>query len=163
MALLEELRRLRSQGQRVGILALQRPSSELAPQGQDERTPLDERDVALYSRVNDRSMADALLVTGALYGRYKIVALVGGTHAASQAPGWAGPGYLPMGALVIADRPAFFIGLRTSGGTVWGYDGRSRSGVRDIDAGSFTTAGARVDAQVDLGPVTASPPASAHR
>lgn len=160
MALIDDVRRLRLSGQRVGILAMQQPTTELAPLRNDEKTPLDERDVALYSRINDRSMADSLLVTGALHGNYKIVALVGGTHASVTRPAWAEPRYLPMGALLIAERPAFFIGLRTDGGTTWRDTGQGRGAVHPIDAGRFVASGARVDAEASLGEVTASPPAT---
>ncbi|MDR7271801.1 hypothetical protein J2X20_004469 [Pelomonas saccharophila] len=160
MALIDDVRKLRGSGQRIGILAMQQVTTELAPLRVDEKTMLAEREALLYSRINDRSMADNLLAAGVLYGNYKIVALAGGVHTGTKRPDWAEPGYLPMGALVLAERPAYFIGLRSEGGTAWVCGRGGVCGPREVGAGAFVAADTKIDAEASLGPITASPPAA---
>lgn len=163
MALVEDVRRLRTGGQRVGILAMQQASLELAPLRDDEKTQLGQQEAALHSRINDRSMADNLLAASVLYGNYKIVALAGSVHTATKRPGWAEPSYLPMGALVLAERPAYFIALKMDGGKAWICGRGGLCGPREVGAGSFVSADTQIDAEVPIGRVTASLPAAKPR
>ena len=157
-ALVEEMRRHRKSGQRVGILAMQKLDNLKVPMTDAERAPLTFDDNNIYNLINDRAMADSLLSAAVLYRKYTIVGLAGALHVSTQRGNKRDPNYLPMGYVVSALAPTFIIGVRQGGGEFWGF--KARYDVYPLVPGDFFGDQDQVDAVVTFPKLTASPSAN---
>ncbi|MBV8033875.1 hypothetical protein [Roseateles sp.] len=163
LALIEQVRLWRQAGQRVGVLAMRFDRHPIAPPATD-RSTFSDADIARYEAILERTMADKVWVTQITHQGYTIVALAGNVLTT-----------LDFKARVRANGPSFaemlasytsihVIGLNTSaGGTRWQQRPNGKSGPGPLTAGPMFIAGTRIDTEVDLGQITASPPASAAR
>lgn len=160
LALIDDMRKLRVAGQRVAVLAMQQRLGADVLQRADEQSPVSEADNQLASRINDRAMADTLVYAALMYRGYTIVAVAGNVHTATQRPEWIqDPLYQPMGQRLVAMMPAYFIGLNTEGGMSWNCTQVGCS-AQALMAQKLHQAGTQIDAEVQLGKLTASPPAA---
>lgn len=156
----EDVRKLRASGQRVAVLAMQQQLGADVLQRADERLPLSAADNQRHSRINDRAMADNLANAAMMYRGYTVVALAGNVHTATQRPDWIqDPLYQPMGQLLVAMMPAYLIGLNTEGGMSWNCREAGCS-AQALFAQKLYEAGTQINAEVQLGKLTASPPAT---
>lgn len=159
LALIEQLRRWRQAGQRVGVLAMQLDWSEVAPRDGTARQPLSEADMAYLSEMNDRAMADKVWATLISYPGYTVVALAGNTHTALGSPSrlkWVpSPSFADALALRL---PVHVIGVGSQGGSSWNMTPEG-TGAHPVMRGPLFNTDSRIDTRVDLGPLTASPPA----
>lgn len=120
LMLIEETRRLRRAGHRVGLLAMQSSFSVKVPLSKAEQQPLSESESLLHSRLNDRGMADKLAGVATLHRGYTIVALAGNVHTSTQKQSQREPQWQSMGQLLQAMEPIFVIGLASAeGGSSW--------------------------------------------
>lgn len=158
LALVEEVRRLRENGQRVALVALRQQYSLSIPTAAEEDEPLSSQDNALHNVISDRAMADNLLNAAILYRRYTVVALAGSGHTSTIERDLRGQRFQPMGKLAEAMQPVFFVGFTSSGGKHWGY-GTNGCGERELGPGALYQLGTKVDAVVSLPRLTVSRPA----
>lgn len=160
LALIDDMRKLRAAGQRVAVLAMQqRLSADVLQQRADRQMPMSEADNQLASRLNDRAMADTLAYAALMYRGYSVVAVAGNVHTATQRPAWiSDPLYQPMGQLLSAMMPTYFLGLKSQGGTSWNCS--PACGAHGLLGSKMYDAGTQIDAEVQLGKLTASPPAA---
>ena len=159
LALIDDMRKLRAAGQRVEVLTMQQRLGADVLRRADELLPITEADNQLASRLNDRAMADTLAYTALMHRGYTVVALAGNVHTATRRPAWVSdPLYQPMGQLLSAMKDAYFIGLKSEGGTSWNCN--PACGAHRLLGGKMYDGGARIDAEVQLGKLTASPPAA---
>ena len=159
LALIDDMRKLHVAGQRVAVLTMQQRLGADVLQRADERLPISDADNRLASRLNDRAMADTLAYAALMYRGYTVVALAGNVHTATQRPAWIeDPLYQPMGQLLSAMMAAYFIGLKSEGGTSWNCS--PGCGAHVLLASKMYVEGAQIDAEVQLGKLTASPPAA---
>ena len=160
LTLIDDMRKLRAPGQRVAVLAMQQRLGADVLQRADERLPLSAADNQLQSRINDRAMADKLAYAALMYRGYTVVALAGNVHTATQRPDWIqDPLYQPVGQLLKAMVPTFFIGLKSEGGTSWNCR-QVECAAQALIASPQYLPGSHIDAEVQLGKLTASPPAA---
>jgi hypothetical protein len=157
LALIDSIRALRQGGQPVAILAMQHGFKLKVPDG---RAPARSRDSALSSRMNDRFMADAIAGTAAEHGNYTLVALAGSFHTLTKAGSWAAPQHQPMGEVLTGLMPVFLIGLESAeGGAAWNCTHVDDCGAHRVGPMPMYAPGNPLDATVELGKLTASPPA----
>ena len=69
LELIEQVRRLRKEGQRVALVALRQQYGLSIPTTAEDDKPLTPQDNALHNVIADRAMADNLLNTALLYRR----------------------------------------------------------------------------------------------
>lgn len=161
LTLIDDLRRWRAAGHRVGLLAMQQGLDVDAPLRPDERQRMKDADAEILDHINDRSMADALATTAIFHRGYTIVALAGSRHAAiaRDAPPTADAGHwASAGQWLARMEPVFVVGLQSEGGTAWICTSRG-CGEDRIMAGPLHDGRHRLDAEVNLGRISASPPA----
>lgn len=154
-ALVEDIRKLRKSGQRVGILAMQHLDNLKVPMTKAESAHLSPADNDIYSRINDRSMADSLLFASVLYRKYTIVGLAGYKHTSTKKGSSRDADYLPMGHVISSMAPTFIIGVRHGGGEFWGRGSSYR--VMQLQSTQFFEEGDKVDAVIAIPKFTASP------
>lgn len=160
LALIEQVRQWRRAGERVGLLAMQLEFHEIVQLPESEKHPLSGTDLDRLSEINDRTMADKAWMTLALYPGHTLVALAGNVHTALGSRARAGFITTPSFADVLASyTPVHVIGLKSQGGSSWNMSS-SGSGPRTVIAGPLYLQDARVDSQVDIGKISASPPAA---
>jgi hypothetical protein len=165
LALIEQMRQWKQAGQRVGVLAMQLETHEIVPADKAAdrpapTTPTD-ADAARSEAINDRTMADKLWTTLMAHPRYTVVALAGNLHTALGARSRAQWTASPSVADVLASYvPVYVIGLNSSGGTSWIALPGSAPGAQPVMAQPLYFEDSRIDARVELGKVTASPPAA---
>lgn len=157
-AMVEDIRKLRKSGQRVGILAMQKLDNLTVPMTDAESAPLSFADQKIHSRINDRAMADGLLAASVLYRNYTVVGLAGSAHVSTQKGSSRDADYLPMGNVLSAMAPTFIIGVRHGGGEFWGM--KSRYDVYPFKSREFFGEKDRVDATITIPKLTASPSAN---
>ena len=157
-ALVEDVRRLRKSGQRVGILAMQKLDSLKVPRTVAESAPLTFSDNNIYNLINDRAMADSLLSAAVLYRNYTIVGLAGALHVSTIKGNKRDPNYTPMAYVLNPMQPTFIIGIRQGGGEFWGL--KAGYDLYPFDAGDFFSEQDKVDAIVNFPKLTASPSAN---
>lgn len=164
LAMLEQLRRLRAAGQPVGVLAMQQtfvPLVPLVPPGTAGRAAWTEADDARFGEINDRTMADQVWTTLATHPAYTVVALAGNMHTAIASASRLKQSPWPsFGDALAAMTPVQVIGLSSSGGSSWNMTTQG-AGARRTMAGPLYLSDSRIDLQVTLGSLTASPPAVA--
>ncbi len=161
LAMIESMRRLRKQGQRVGVLAIQRNDNLSVPTEAADRVPLKPADTALYGRMNDADMANAVLYAAILYRRYVIVVLAGSAHTSTVPSSGDDPMFvrrMPMGRIIAAESPVFSIGIESGGGE---HAATSSAGskLHPMTPGPLYEEGTQVDARVRFDRLSASPPA----
>ena len=162
LALIDDIRELRRAGQRVAVLAMQQSLRvDVMLQRQNEQqqrlSPTDEQ---LDNRLNDRTMADALAAAALRYRGYTVVAVAGNQHTATERGSWETDlQFQPMGQLLKAMVPTFFIGLKSEGGTSWNCR-QVECAAHALIASPQYLPGSHIDAEVQLGKLTASPPAA---
>ena len=78
--LVDGMRRLRQQGQRVGVLAFQSNENLDVPMEVADRTMIVGEENKLLNRINDADMASTVLRESVLYRRYVLVILSGYSH-----------------------------------------------------------------------------------
>jgi len=159
LTLIEQMRRLRSAGHQVAVLAMQRDIDLKLPQA---KSPLKLTPEAsgLFSRLNDRGMADSLAYMAVLKPDYTIVALAGSYHTASQVRPGVPPRQQPMGQVLAEMLPVYVIGLSTAeGGTSWFCTSREDCGSHQVRPFDMYRQGDQIDAVVQLGKISASAPA----
>lgn len=160
LQLIEQLRGWRQAGERVGVMALQLEFHEIAPLTQAEQRPLAQAEQDRFSEINDRVMADKAWAAMALHSGYTVVALAGNVHTALGSKSRARFEPAPSFADVLAGHTAIHvIGLSSQGGTSWNSTSQGM-GPRSVMRGPMFLRDARIDTQVDLGPISASPPAA---
>jgi hypothetical protein len=157
-ALVEDIRKLRKGGQRVGILAMQKLGNLKVPMTKAESAPLSFADQKIHSIINDRVMADSLMAASVLYRKYTVVALAGYAHTSTRKGSSRDAEYLPLGHLISAMEPTFIIGVRHGGGEFWG--GGSSYRVVQLQYNAFFEEGDKVDAVISIPKFTASPSAN---
>ncbi|OYT90192.1 MAG: hypothetical protein CFE43_19450 [Burkholderiales bacterium PBB3] len=157
-ALVEDIRKLRKSGQRVGILAMQKLDSLQVPMTDAERAPLSFADNNIYNILNDRAMADSLLSAAVLYRNYTIVGLAGALHVSTIKGNKRDPNYTPMAYVLNPMQPTFIIGVRQGGGEFWGL--KASYDIYQFRAGDFFGEVDKVDAIVHFPKLTASPSAN---
>ena len=157
-ALVEDIRKLRKSGQRVGILAIQKLDNLKVPMTEAESAPLSFADNIIYSRINDRAMADNVLAASVLYRNYTVVGLVGRGHPSTKKGSSRDADYLPMGNVLSSMTPVFIIGVRHGGGEAWGMT--SKYGAYSFKSGAIFGEEDRVDATITIPKFTASPSAN---
>ena len=163
LKLIEQLRLWRQGGQRVGVLAMQQDSTPLAPADDGTKRRPSEAEMDRYSEINDRSMADKVWAAAAGYPSYTVVALAGNVHTALASQQRASFVRTPSLADVLAGYlPIHVIGLNSKGGSSWNMSSQGMGPQTSIAGPMFMDDG-RVDSQVDIGAITASPPAAAPR
>lgn len=156
LALIEEMRRLRSAGHRVGLLAMLQSRGADLPRGGAAQTSSAE-DHRLFSRIHERAMADNLVA--ASLGGVTVVALAGNVHTSTVAQKNDDPQWRSMAHWLVSMRPVFFIGLSSAdGGTSWNCTTQG-CGERRTGPGPQYQAGTQIDALAQLGRLSASPPA----
>lgn len=158
--LIEQVRQWRQGGQPVGVLAMQTDFHEIAPLTTAEPPRLAGPDLDRLSAINDRSMADKAWMTLALNPGYTLVAIAGNYHTALGSKIRQQFAPAPSLADVLASYvPVHVIGLEGRGGQAWNMTNQG-AGAHPIMAGSMYLQDARIDSRVDLGAITASPPAA---
>ena len=161
LALIEQLRRLRASGQPVGVLVMQQSFHPLVPGGTEGQAAWTEADNARAGEINDRTMADQVWTTLALHPAYTVVALAGNMHTAiASASRHEMLPWPSFGDALAAMTPVQVIGLSSSGGSSWNMT-RQGPAARKTLAGPLYVPDARVDVRVELGALSASPPAVA--
>jgi len=159
--LVEAMRALRQDGQRVGVLAFRRADNLEVPMEEADRARLVAADNALQNRLGDIDMADRILYAAILYRRYVVVVLAGYSHTSTVPYASTDPyfmSYLPMGQVVTSQMPTFTIGVRTGGGEYW-TAGTGGGKARSVEAGNLFVMGTKIDATIRIERLTASPPA----
>lgn len=157
-ALVEDIRKLRKSGQRVGILAMQKFDNLKVPMTKAESAPLSFADQRIHSVINDRTMADSLMAASLLYRKYTVVALAGYKHTSTRKGSSRDAEYLPLGRLISSMEPTFIIGVRHGGGEFWGRGSSYR--VMQLQSTQFFEEGDKVDAVITIPKFTASPSAN---
>lgn len=160
LALIEQVRQWKQAGQRVGLLAMQMEYHQIVPR-EPKQVSFTEADGARLALLNDRAMADKTWVTLTANPGYTVVALAGNTHTALGSKQRARYEASPSFADLLAETsPVHVIGLTTTGGTTWVARPDGQQGPRLSVAHPMYYEDSRVDSQVDLGRITASPPAA---
>lgn len=153
LQLLDRLRQWRSVGADIPVIALRgvlRFDGPQPPQAQQLQVLL------------DRDMADGVTAALAAHPGRTVVVLAGSFHTAVGSrlhhDAIAGPS---MGDVLAGRGPVHVIGLSSgSGGTAWFWRGGDRQpGSHDLPPGPFDLPDARVDSAIEIGPLSASPPA----
>lgn len=157
-ALVEDIRRLRKSGQRVGILAMQHLDNLKVPMTKAERAPLTVADSIIYSRINDRGMADSLMSAAVQFRNYTLVALAGFRHTSTKKGSSRDADYLPMGHVISSMAPTYIVSVRHGGGEFWG--GGSSYRVMQLQSTQFFEENDKVDAVITIPKFTASPSAN---
>lgn len=160
LALIEQMRQWRRAGQRVGVLAMQMDwGAPVLPKAELGKQPWTPADAAHFSAMNDRAMADKVWGTALSYPAYTVIALAGNMHtalgSASRAQSEASPSFTDL----LAQRmPVHIVGVGSQGGTSWNLTAQGM-GARPVMRGPLYKPDSHIDTQVDLGKITASPPA----
>lgn len=157
LALIESVRRLRGDGQRVGVLAFRRNDNLRVPMDDADRVMLTPADNASQNRLSDADMASNVQYAAILYRRYVVVVLAGYSHTSTvvSVSNDARYGtYRPMGQLVNDAMPTFVVGIDIGGGEHWFGDK-----VWTLDEHQLVVPGARIDAIVRIDRLTPSPTA----
>jgi len=157
-ALVEDIRKLRKGGQRVGILAMQHLDNLKVPMTKAERAPLTLADNIIHSRINDRGMADSLMSSAVQFRNYTLVALAGFRHTSTKKGSSRDADYLPMGHVISSMAPTYIVSVRHGGGEFWG--GGSSYRVMQIESPQFFGEDDKVDAVITIPKFTASPSAN---
>jgi erythromycin esterase-like protein len=163
LALLDDMRRLRRAGQRVGVLAMQGNENLWPPMDAADKAPLDVADGVRYSQLNDSAMANSVLANAVLYRRYTVLVLAGSTHTTTARGLPWDQDHEAMGYLVSTRQPCFRIGFSSSnGGTAWAT---KANGYREqaVAPGELYISGTPLDAVVRLSRLTGSPSAGTPR
>ena len=153
--LVDAMRRLRLQGQRVGVLAFERNEGLDVPMEAADRTMIVGEDLKLANRLNDADMASNVLYNALLYRRYAVVILAGYSHTSTIPSTWNAAmfgTYEPMGQLVSEQTPVFTIAIDTGGGRQ-AHGGK----IYEIEPGPSYVVGTQVDAHVRIEHLTPSP------
>jgi hypothetical protein len=153
--LVDGMRRLRQQGQRVGVLAFQSNENLDVPMEVADRTMIVGEENKLLNRINDADMASTVLRESVLYRRYVLVILSGYSHTSTILSTFNTEmfgTYKPMGQLVSEQTPVFTIGIDTGGGA-------HAHGVKTypIEPGPLYVIGTQIDAHVSIEHLTPSP------
>lgn len=161
LALIESVRRLHRAGHQVGILATQSRDLGLElSRDKGSRSPPSEAERRILDRLNEHGMANNIAMAALGYSGYTVVALTGNLHASTQRTEQPeDPQRQPMGYLLKTMLPVFSIGLKsTQGGSawVWGSEGGK---LYPLNAGRLYDDATPVDVELDLGQISASPPA----
>jgi hypothetical protein len=164
LALIEQVRQWRQAGQRVGVLAMQLETHQIVPaDGESMPRPAD-ADLARDEAINDRAMADKVWTAAFHNPRYTLLALAGNLHTAlaskSRTQWTASPSFADV---LASYMPVHVIGLNSSGGTSWMSESGGKPGVHPLMPQPLYFQDARIDSLVDIGKVTASPPAAVAR
>ncbi len=159
LSLLDAMRRLRAQRQKVGVVAIDQPRGASATPNPADDAPLSADDNRLWSRLRDRAMANRVLTAAISHRDYTIVSLTGSYHSAVGIGTPADPGMRPMAWWIEQQQPAFVIGFDARSGTAWVCT-KNGCGVQPAGGTLFLDA-ARIDARIALPELTASPPALA--
>lgn len=163
LRLIEQVRQWRQAGQRVGVLAMQTSSYEIAPLDASQKQVLSDAEQDRFSAINDRSMADNTWLALATHPGYTAVALAGNFHTAVGSKARAQFVSTPSFADVLSSYTAIHvIGLSGGGGSSWNMTSKGM-GPGPMMAGPMFMADSRIDSQADVGRVTASPPAAQAR
>ncbi len=113
--LVDGIRRLRQQGQRVGVITLDRIENIDVPLTDDERVPVAAAENAALNRLGNQEMGNSVLYAALLDKRYTVVVLAGYSHTSTvlsvDPSPWFGT-YQPMGRVIEQQMPTFTIGLR---------------------------------------------------
>lgn len=163
LQLIEHLRQWRQAGQRVGVLAMQQSFLPLTPSEGGPRQRPSDAELARFSEINDRSMADNVWMAAAGHASYTVVVLAGNVHTALGSA--TRSRFVPTPSLtdvLSGYLPIHIIGLHSKGGSSWNMSAQG-VGPQSSSAGPLFMADARIDSQVELGAVTASPPAASAR
>lgn len=161
LALLEQLRRWRAAGHPVGVLAMQMdyaPLAVVAPPA-----PPAPRDAAIEARLtalNDSLMADKVWLALTWHPAHTVIALAGNWHTAIGSASRQQITPSPSFADVLARHvPVHVFGLGSAGGSAWNMGPDRPAGPTPVMPGPLYIADSRIDTQVDLGRISASPPA----
>lgn len=161
LALIEQMRQWKQAGQRVGVLAMQLEFHKIIAADPGQPMQLTEIESTRFAAINDRTMADKLWMTLASSPAYTVVALAGNWHTAVGSKSRAELVPTPSLADVLASYvPIHVIGLKSAGGTHWIATPDGKAGPRPSIAGPLYLQDSRIDSEVDIGNVTASPPAA---
>lgn len=117
--LIESMRRLRQDGQRVGVLAIDRNENLDVPLEESERVHVPPADNAFLNRIGNEAMADNILYAAILYRQYVVVVLSGFSHTSTAYSRSVHPmvmDYKPMGQVLSERIPTFTIGIDSGGG-----------------------------------------------
>lgn len=157
LALLEDVRKLRKSGHRIGVAATLSWAKIDIPLTDAENTPLSLEDNILYSSLNDRAMADSILGTAILYRQYTQVVLSGYGHTSNvRRLAWNAE-FRPMGEILAGFMPVFTIGIESGGGARgWAVGGPYKES--PVSAGKHYLEQDKIDAIVSLPRITASNP-----
>ena len=159
--LVDEMRRLRLQGQPVGLLAINGNENIDVPMTSAVAVQIAPADNATLNRVGNEEMAYNVLRAMAAYRPYVVVVLAGYSHTSTIQDVSNNPMFLtyrPMGQVIAAEVPVFTIGIETTGGEHGGV-GTGGAKVYPLEAGPLYVPGVRVDAMVHFDRMTASMPA----
>lgn len=163
LRLIEQVRQWRQAGQRVGVLAMQTSYHEIAPLDAKQKQVLTDAEQDRFSAINDRSMADNTWLTLTTHPGYTVVALAGNVHTAIGSKARAQFLSTPSFADVLSSYVAIHaIGLNGRGGSSWNMTSKG-IGAGPMMAGPMFMDDGRIDSRVDLGEITASPPAALRR
>lgn len=147
LKLIEQLRQWRHGGHPVGVLAMHSDFQPVVPPGTIQQRLITSEELARLNGISDRSMADKVWIASVLYGSYTVIALARDLHTAVGSKARAQLLPTPSFADVLSGyAPIHIIGLTS------GSSGTS-------PAGKMYMADSRIDSQVDVGEITASPPA----
>lgn len=159
LRLVEQVRQWRKAGQRVGVLAMQTSSHDIAPLDASLKPTLTPADLERLSEINDRGMADNTWLALALHPSYTVVALAGNVHTAVGSKARLQFVPTPSFADVLSSYTTIHvIGLNGAGGSSWNMSSQG-VGAAPMMAGPMFLGDARIDSQADIGKITASPPA----
>ena len=159
--LVDSMRRLRLQGQPVGLLAINGNENLDVPMTSAVAARVAAADNATLNRVGNEAMAHNVLRAMVAYRPYVVVVLSGYTHTSTIEDQSNNPMFLtyrPMGQVIAAEVPVFTIGIETKGGEHSGT-GTGGSKVYALEPGPLYVPGVRIDATVHFDRLTASMPA----
>lgn len=162
LALIEQVRQWKQAGQRVGLLAMQQEYHDIVPPSTERVRPT-QADLARFSMLNDRAMADKTWTALTANPAYTVVALAGNVHTAIGSKSRAQFEASPSFADLLADTtPVHVIGLDSAGGSSWNMTSDGKPGPRSSIPGPLFMPDSRIDSRIDLGKISASPPAGSN-